>query len=1007
MRWNSGIEWGDDHILKLISCYIENFGGLSKYSIQFQPGITVIEEPNGFGKTTLAEFIRAMFYGFPRASKTLEKNSRKKYLPWQGGKYGGNLVFEHEGKQYRIDRTFGEVPRQDTFILTDAKTRRRSMDFSENIGLELFQLDSDSFERSTYMPQIHDHASLTTDSIQAKLGDLVEDTNDINNFEKAITALRAKRSFYIPFRGNGGAVSEAQEHISQLQTELSEADGLYAEIEQLQSEVAQRSTVKKQKQGALESVRSDIQQASQATAKEALTKQYESLKNRQAFNIDELDEMNRTYVAGMPTKAELDELGPLYDQVLALDSQIIHTDAERDAEALIAANAQRFSSGVPTDQELREQQEKCRVLVSTESKLKNTGLSEEEERQYVELERFFQAGVPDESFLDQCQKERDELGQLCGRRDELQTSVEEETQIENLEIYFAAGLPSEEVLQQNQDTLKRINTLREKNVRLTAAQVQAAQAASSGKKKRNPMALLALILGAAALLMGGVMLTQQTYATGGICLGIGVVALIAAAYINLRRVVVEEIASNKQSAPALSDSDRAQIQSNEREAAAAEASVLEFVSQYITDARSLADKLLEIQTKRSSYVALMCKRDEMRERANALEEQIKELESQLEDRLRPYCKEGAVFDKNILLLQLRTQKAQFENIKQKKVRAQATVLELQETIQRLQQEISAFLFPFCGKVSPDAFDEQIADLQRVRDAYQSAEKLLAEKENRIAQRNETLKKCEDTVKVFWEKYQIRLDLRDRASFQDLCDNVKDYAELVIQIQKDREEVESFYQEHQEILQSPIPAEIKDLDGLKRAEQNLSGEITVLSNEILNLKQRVRVLQTKADQLPEKRDELEFWKQKKAEGIQNSAMLDRTIQFLQEAKEALSNNYLGTIKQSFAEYMHRITGEEKESLIVTPALDVQIVRCGQAREAAYFSTGQSDIITLCMRLALVDALFKETKPFVILDDPFVNLDDTYTERALKLLENIGTDHQVIYLVCNCSRRISGR
>ena len=170
---------------------------------------------------------------------------------------------------------------------------------------------------------------------------------------------------------------------------------------------------------------------------------------------------------------------------------------------------------------------------------------------------------------------------------------------------------------------------------------------------------------------------------------------------------------------------------------------------------------------------------------------------------------------------------------------------------------------------------------------------------------------------------------------------------------------------------------------------------------------MRVLQTKADQLPEKRDELEFWKQKKAEGIQNSAILDRTIQFLQEAKEALSNNYLGTIKQSFAEYMHRITGEEKENLIVTPALDVQIERCGQAREAAYFSTGQSDIITLCMRLALVDALFKETKPFVILDDPFVNLDDTYTERALKLLENIGTDHQVIYLVCNCSRRISGR
>ena len=52
--------------MKLIELYIENFGGLSRYSLKFQDGMTVIEEPNGFGKTTLAEFIRAMFYGFPR-----------------------------------------------------------------------------------------------------------------------------------------------------------------------------------------------------------------------------------------------------------------------------------------------------------------------------------------------------------------------------------------------------------------------------------------------------------------------------------------------------------------------------------------------------------------------------------------------------------------------------------------------------------------------------------------------------------------------------------------------------------------------------------------------------------------------------------------------------------------------------------------------------------------------------------------------------------------------------
>ena len=67
--------------MRLIRCYIENFGGLSQYERTFQPDLTVIHEPNGFGKTTLAEFIRAMFYGFPRAAKTLDKNPRTKYMP--------------------------------------------------------------------------------------------------------------------------------------------------------------------------------------------------------------------------------------------------------------------------------------------------------------------------------------------------------------------------------------------------------------------------------------------------------------------------------------------------------------------------------------------------------------------------------------------------------------------------------------------------------------------------------------------------------------------------------------------------------------------------------------------------------------------------------------------------------------------------------------------------------------------------------------------------------------
>ena len=62
--------------MRLIACHIENFGGLSNFDLEFDAGLTVLRRENGFGKTTLAEFIRAMFYGFPRQTKSL--NKRKK-----------------------------------------------------------------------------------------------------------------------------------------------------------------------------------------------------------------------------------------------------------------------------------------------------------------------------------------------------------------------------------------------------------------------------------------------------------------------------------------------------------------------------------------------------------------------------------------------------------------------------------------------------------------------------------------------------------------------------------------------------------------------------------------------------------------------------------------------------------------------------------------------------------------------------------------------------------------
>ena len=51
--------------MKLLECHVDNFGKLSNYDYRFSEGLTVIQEPNGFGKSTLAAFIKACCMDFP------------------------------------------------------------------------------------------------------------------------------------------------------------------------------------------------------------------------------------------------------------------------------------------------------------------------------------------------------------------------------------------------------------------------------------------------------------------------------------------------------------------------------------------------------------------------------------------------------------------------------------------------------------------------------------------------------------------------------------------------------------------------------------------------------------------------------------------------------------------------------------------------------------------------------------------------------------------------------
>ena len=189
--------------MKLISCTIENFGKLNNVTYDFSGECNTICEDNGGGKSTLASFIRVMFYGFKNESKKkLVDKERNRLMPWQKGVYGGEIVFETGGVVYSLRRTFGKKQVDDEFLLVRKDTNVECDDFSCDIGEELFKIDAQSFERTVFIGQ-SDCVTATTDSINAKIGNLADNTDDINNF--AVTSKNAFKN--VEYEANLFAVS--------------------------------------------------------------------------------------------------------------------------------------------------------------------------------------------------------------------------------------------------------------------------------------------------------------------------------------------------------------------------------------------------------------------------------------------------------------------------------------------------------------------------------------------------------------------------------------------------------------------------------------------------------------------------------------------------------------------------------------------------------------------------------------------------------------------------------
>ena len=220
------------------------------------------------------------------------------------------------------------------------------------------------------------------------------------------------------------------------------------------------------------------------------------------------------------------------------------------------------------------------------------------------------------------------------------------------------------------------------------------------------------------------------------------------------------------------------------------------------------------------------------------------------------------------------------------------------------------------------------------------------------------------------------------------------------MEKNRENIEKYKSD----TEGGLSYRIDDITKLRTELNFVQSEYTEKTNERANMIASVAKYEQMLDSVPELMDEKDRLKEKIVQYDEEYEILSLTSKYLKEADENLKIKYREPLENSFNKYLSKITGDYKVKAEIDVDLKVTVMESSGAKISDYYSKGYRNVFEICKRFALINVLFRDEKPFIILDDPFYNLDDEKLQSALKLIKEISEEFQIIYLVCHDSRTI---
>lgn len=288
--------------MKLIRCYVSSFGKLKDFSFDFESDLTTIKENNGWGKSTLATFIKAIFYGLNDSKRSVAENERLKYKPWNSiERFGGYIEFVWGKNKFKLERFFGSKESEDTVRLFDLDTGKEYTN-TENLGKRIFEIDEDGFLSTTYFSQ-KDFQIKSNASITAKYNSVCEVDNS-ELFEKALSSIENKAKTY-KSRGDKGLIADARRELFDVNDQIQSANKVSLTVSSLKdsAELLERQTNELKKLA--QKLTDDVASAGKAEADAIRKERYLKLQSEKNVLMDKKANFEKVLNGNLPDLREV------------------------------------------------------------------------------------------------------------------------------------------------------------------------------------------------------------------------------------------------------------------------------------------------------------------------------------------------------------------------------------------------------------------------------------------------------------------------------------------------------------------------------------------------------------------------------------------------------------------------------------------------------------------------------------------------------------------------------